>query len=120
MDSSPLQSTALSSAAAKFESILAPTIDASATYIASSAAAAVTATQNAALSFPASVDESASWLGMMGRAVYAMARVIPGILIWIITFTTITLPTVLFALFSTSLTFTMNFTTLYYPILIGV
>lgn len=33
-------------------------------------------------------------------------------LIWIITFTTITLPTVLFALFSTSLTFTMNFTTL--------
>ena len=34
-------------------------------------------------------------------------------LIWIITFSTITLPTVLFALFSTSLTFTMNFTTLY-------
>ena len=34
-------------------------------------------------------------------------------LIWIITFTTITVPTVLFALFSTSLTFTMNFTTLY-------
>ena len=54
-----------------------------------------------------------SWLGLLGYALLAMARGISGMLIWIITFTTITLPTVLFALFSTSLTFTMNFTTLY-------
>ena len=56
---------------------------------------------------------SSSWLGVLGRLILVMARVIPGILYWIITFTTITLPTVLFTLFSTSLTFTMNMTTLY-------
>ena len=56
---------------------------------------------------------TSSWLGLLGYALLAMARGIPGMLIWIITFATITLPTVLFALFSTSLTFTMNFTTLY-------
>ena len=57
--------------------------------------------------------QASSWLGLLGYALLAMARGIPGMLIWIITFTTITLPTILFALFSTSLTFTMNFTTLY-------
>ena len=57
--------------------------------------------------------QSSSWLGLLGYALLAMAKGVPGMLIWIITFTTITLPTVLFALFSTSLTFTMNFTTLY-------
>ncbi|KAF6235138.1 hypothetical protein HO173_006767 [Letharia columbiana] len=56
--------------------------------------------------------QSSSWLGLLGYALLAMAKGVPGMLIWIITFTTITLPTVLFALFSTSLTFTMNFTTL--------
>ncbi|KAJ5087188.1 Lysophospholipase nte1 [Penicillium angulare] len=39
-------------------------------------------------------------------------QVIPRALYWLITFTTITLPTWLFTLFSMSLTFTMNFTTL--------
>ncbi|KAL2832578.1 hypothetical protein BDW59DRAFT_139444 [Aspergillus cavernicola] len=39
-------------------------------------------------------------------------QTIPSILYWIITFSTITLPTWLFTLFSMSLTFTMNFTTL--------
>jgi len=55
---------------------------------------------------------SQSWLGMLGRAVLFIIRVIPGILYWLITFTTITMPTFLFTLFSTSLTFTMNATTL--------
>lgn len=54
-----------------------------------------------------------SWLAMLGRALLLMAKVIPGMLYWIVTFSTITLPTVLFTLFSTSLTFTMNATTLY-------
>ena len=58
------------------------------------------------------VSSSSSWLGLLGRMILPMARVIPGILYWIITFATITLPTVLFTLFSTSLTFTMNMTTL--------
>ncbi|KAK5193757.1 phosphatidylcholine and lysophosphatidylcholine phospholipase [Exophiala xenobiotica] len=47
-----------------------------------------------------------------GHALLAVASFIPGALFWIITFTTITLPTWLFTLFSMSLTFTMNFTTL--------
>lgn len=54
-----------------------------------------------------------SWLARLGRALLLTARVISGLLYWIVTFSTITLPTVLFTLFSTSLTFTMNFTTLY-------
>lgn len=47
-----------------------------------------------------------------GAALASIVAFIPGALFWIITFTTITLPTWLFTLFSMSLTFTMNFTTL--------
>ncbi|KAL8786232.1 MAG: hypothetical protein Q9213_002921 [Squamulea squamosa] len=53
-----------------------------------------------------------TWMGQARQAVVATARLLPAVLLWIITFTTITLPTVLFTLFSTSLTFTMNATTL--------
>ncbi|KAF2200708.1 patatin-domain-containing protein [Delitschia confertaspora ATCC 74209] len=53
-----------------------------------------------------------STIGLLGRVILAVLRVIPGLLYWIITFTTMTLPTWLFTLFSMSLTFTMNFTTL--------
>ncbi|OJJ06664.1 hypothetical protein ASPVEDRAFT_140918 [Aspergillus versicolor CBS 583.65] len=49
------------------------------------------------------------WIGWVFSLVF---QTIPSVLYWIITFTTITLPTWLFTLFSTSLTFTMNFTTL--------
>lgn len=49
---------------------------------------------------------------MLGHGLLVFGKAVPGILVWTITFTTITLPTLLFALFSTSLTFTMNFTTL--------
>jgi hypothetical protein len=51
--------------------------------------------------------------GVLGRLLVFCFQAIPGFLYWVITFTTITLPTGLFTLFSTSLTFTMNFTTLY-------
>ena len=54
-----------------------------------------------------------SWPAMLGHGLLAVLKTVPGILVWAITFTTITLPTLLFALFSTSLTFTMNFTTLW-------
>ncbi|KAL4865906.1 hypothetical protein BDV12DRAFT_173710 [Aspergillus spectabilis] len=49
------------------------------------------------------------WIGWVFSLVF---QTIPSILYWIITFATITLPTWLFTLFSMSLTFTMNFTTL--------
>ncbi|KAI9782592.1 MAG: phosphatidylcholine and lysophosphatidylcholine phospholipase [Geoglossum umbratile] len=57
-------------------------------------------------------SSSTSILEALGRLVFFVFRAIPSILYWSITFTTITLPTWLFTLFSTTLTFTMNFTTL--------
>ena len=77
-----------------------------------SAVAVTKAATSSTLTLPTELTESTSWLALLGQALFAMARGIPGLLIWIITFSTITLPTLLFALFSTSLTFTMNFTTL--------
>ncbi|KIX07221.1 uncharacterized protein Z518_01874 [Rhinocladiella mackenziei CBS 650.93] len=47
-----------------------------------------------------------------GAALISLVTFIPSALFWVIAFTTITLPTWLFTLFSMSLTFTMNFTTL--------
>lgn len=58
-------------------------------------------------------DAGSNMFGAFVRCVLFVLRIIPGILVWLITFTTITLPTCLFTLFSTSLTFTMNATTLY-------
>ncbi|KAJ4304953.1 phosphatidylcholine and lysophosphatidylcholine phospholipase [Kalmusia sp. IMI 367209] len=55
---------------------------------------------------------SSSTFGLLARVILSILSVLPGALYWIITFTTITLPTWLFTLFSMSLTFTMNFTTL--------
>jgi hypothetical protein len=55
---------------------------------------------------------SATWRASIGSMLMLIASAIPGLLYWVVTFTTITLPTALFTLFSTSLTFTMNFTTL--------
>ncbi|MCJ1384162.1 phosphatidylcholine and lysophosphatidylcholine phospholipase [Xylographa soralifera] len=48
----------------------------------------------------------------LGTFLLVGVKVIPSVLYWLITFVSITLPTWLFTLFSTSLTFTMNFTTL--------
>lgn len=56
---------------------------------------------------------SRSWLGVFGRMTLFLIKIIPSILYWIISFASITLPTFLFNLFSTSLTFTMNATTLW-------
>jgi hypothetical protein len=58
-------------------------------------------------------DAGTNMLGAFIRCVLFVLRIIPSFLVWLITFTTITLPTCLFTLFSTSLTFTMNATTLY-------
>ena len=52
-------------------------------------------------------------LGLLAKLLISVFRVIPGTLYWLVTFTSITVPTWLFTLFSTSLTFTMNATTLY-------
>ncbi|KAJ5798571.1 Lysophospholipase nte1 [Penicillium pulvis] len=60
--------------------------------------------------FPPPIPSTmAGWIGWVFTFTF---QVIPRALYWLITFTTITLPTWLFTLFSMSLTFTMNFTTL--------
>ncbi|KAF2133345.1 lysophospholipase NTE1 [Dothidotthia symphoricarpi CBS 119687] len=51
---------------------------------------------------------STSTFGLLGRVILSMLSVLPTVLYWL----TYTLPTLLFTLFSMSLTFTMNFTTL--------
>ena len=61
------------------------------------------------LSSPPTPSSMAGWIGWLFTFFF---QVVPSILYWIITFCTITLPTWLFTLFSMSLTFTMNFTTL--------
>lgn len=56
---------------------------------------------------------SSSWLGLFGRLILAILSLLSSILYWAIRIVTITIPTVLFTLFSTSWTVTMNATTLY-------
>ncbi|TVY35393.1 Lysophospholipase, partial [Lachnellula occidentalis] len=62
--------------------------------------------------FAEQANPESSWLWSLGRMIIYLITIIPGILYWVITFTTITIPTLLFTLFSTSLTVTMNATTL--------
>lgn len=61
---------------------------------------------------PVSPPKPTSMVGWIGWVFSLLFQGIPSLLYWIITFSTITLPTWLFTLFSMSLTFTMNFTTL--------
>ncbi|PSN72102.1 lysophospholipase NTE1, partial [Corynespora cassiicola Philippines] len=85
----------------------------------SAASSAAPALENATEALQASISAikaaeaaSPSTFGLLGRVILTVLIVLPGFLYWIVTFTTITLPTWLFTLFSMSLTFTMNFTTL--------
>ncbi|KAH7017727.1 hypothetical protein EDB80DRAFT_564135 [Ilyonectria destructans] len=55
---------------------------------------------------------SYSWLGLFGWFIWFILNVVSTILYWVIRIATITLPTFLFTLFSTSWTVTMNATTL--------
>jgi len=55
---------------------------------------------------------SSSWMGLFGRLILALLQLTSTLLYFIIKLTTFSLPTLLFTLFSTSLTVTMNATTL--------
>lgn len=73
----------------------------------------VASTSAASAALAATRDlSSLSTFGLFGRVILSILKVIPGVLYWIGAFATITVPTWLFTLFSTSLTFTLNFTTL--------
>ncbi|KAK7516703.1 hypothetical protein IWZ03DRAFT_195590 [Phyllosticta citriasiana] len=69
-------------------------------------------TSTAATNAIAEAQSSSTSLGLLGRLLLAILKVIPGLLFWIITFGTITLPTWIFTVASMSLTVTMNATTL--------
>ena len=53
-----------------------------------------------------------SVLTAAGHVLYLVLSFVPGFLVWLAGFTTLTLPTWLFMTFNKSLTFTMNVTTL--------
>ena len=68
---------------------------------------------NVTFSTPADAPTNAqSTLSMLGGLLLGLFTVVPSVLYWIITFVTLTLPAWLFTFLSTSLTFTMNMTTL--------
>lgn len=69
---------------------------------------------------PSSPPTPSTMAGWFAWLLTVFFQVIPSLLYWVITFCTITLPTWLFTLFSMSLTFTMNFTTLYVPYAVRV
>lgn len=80
-----------------------------------SLASSINSTMDAGIALAASSvpeKEKGSWIWMFGRLTLFLLKIIPVVLYWLITFTTITVPTFMFKLFSTSLTFTMNATTL--------
>lgn len=55
---------------------------------------------------------SSTWLGLIGRLILFLLHLLSTIIYWSLKLTTISVPTLLFTLFSTSLTVTMNATTL--------
>lgn len=75
----------------------------------------------AAAELPAAVDsvsnvagshESSSWFGLLGRLMLGLLHLVSTVLYSVLKLTTISLPTILFTLFSTTLTVTMSATTL--------
>ncbi|KAI0404201.1 patatin-like phospholipase [Xylaria palmicola] len=60
----------------------------------------------------AQTENASSWLGLLARLLLFILHILSTILYWSLKVTTISVPTLLFTLFSTSLTVTMNATTL--------
>ena len=98
---------------------LAPSLGLSLTAVTTSPSDSALATKSALFSpsshpppplLPPTPASMAGWFGWVFTFIF---HVVPRALYWLITFSTITLPTWLFTLFSMSLTFTMNATTLY-------
>jgi lysophospholipid hydrolase len=71
-------------------------------------------TMNATTQMAAS-QQSSGWLGLFGWLIYTFLNLVSLILYWILRIATINVPSILYTLFSTSWTVTMNATTLYVP-----
>jgi lysophospholipid hydrolase len=61
----------------------------------------------------AASPESTSWLGLFGWLLYIFFNLTSTVLYWVVRIATISIPRLLYTLFSTSWTVTMNATTLY-------
>ncbi|KAH8689972.1 putative patatin-like serine hydrolase [Talaromyces proteolyticus] len=90
----------------------APQFVASSFALAESLSAATTTTASLVASSSITPTVETAMPGLMGRLLLFVFHTIPSTLFLVIGFATITLPTWLFTLFSMSLTFTMNFTTI--------
>ncbi|KAK0388598.1 hypothetical protein NLU13_4841 [Sarocladium strictum] len=64
----------------------------------------------------AAAQEHSGWLGAFGRLILLVLNLTSRVLYWIIRIATINIPTILFTLFSTSWTVTMNATTLMFVV----
>jgi lysophospholipid hydrolase len=60
----------------------------------------------------AEAHELQSWLGLLARIIFWIVQAVSMILYFVLKLATFSVPSLLFTLFSTSLTFTMNATTL--------
>jgi lysophospholipid hydrolase len=60
----------------------------------------------------ANMESTTSTFGLLGYAILSAIQIIPGVIMFLITFVTITVPTWIYTLLSWSLTVTVSFTTL--------
>lgn len=77
-----------------------------------SSTSSLTAAMSSATGEAVAADTSYGWLGLFGRILLALINFISTVLYWTLRITTINVPSILFTLFSTSWTVTMNATTL--------
>jgi lysophospholipid hydrolase len=78
----------------------------------SSLSAVVAMATTATAEFVAPAQQPGTWTGFIGRLVLMLLHFVSSLLYWAIRLATITIPTLLFSLFSASWTVTMNATTL--------
>ncbi|KAG8407011.1 phosphatidylcholine and lysophosphatidylcholine phospholipase [Metarhizium acridum] len=84
-----------------------------------SAAQPLTDAMNTASAKVAAAHEPTGWLGFFGWLLYVVFNLTSTVLYWVVRLATISIPRLLYALFSSSWTVTMNATTLMF-ILVGV
>lgn len=78
-----------------------------------SASSSLPASMNTTAAEVVAAQETSGWLGLFGWLVYTLLNTVSTILYWALRITTISVPSILFKLFSTSWTITMNATTLW-------
>lgn len=101
-------SSAAAAAASSLSAVLAKSVSAAAGGPRAALSSAVSTAHDVAVN-----HGSSSWIGLFARLILSVFHVISVILYFVLKLATFSLPTLLFTLFSTTLTVTMNATTLY-------